>query len=381
MQMAGRGGESLLQELYAAVHTRGGRRLLKDGLLMSEQALRWLLILETLELRGAPMTSTELHGWLLREHSQYMSEKTQLRTVQRDLESIEGTGLFGLKVLDPDTKPLQWYVDPKEKQLAGMRVETAAALKLILAHVNKLLPDDLLGSLRKQEQRADAVLARARINMPHSRPLNERIRTAPIGHVLQPPTLQPGLLDCIFTAMRTDAKVHAAYLKQNAEAPTERSFSVLGLVLRPPKYEVVACNGDRIYTMLLHRMSNARLLDEQAEWPRDFSLDDWLAQGRSDVLVQENRPVVIEVNPGLARAWSETPLAPEQTIESSECGSFCRITVHLPITEAFRGYLLSFGWQVRIIEPEWLRDWARDQAQGIVEGRVERPAPWPSSAS
>lgn len=44
MQMAGRGGESLLQELFPAVHTRGGRRLLKDGLLMSEQALRWLLI-------------------------------------------------------------------------------------------------------------------------------------------------------------------------------------------------------------------------------------------------------------------------------------------------------------------------------------------------
>ncbi len=348
---------------------------------MSEQALRWLLILETLEFRGAPMTSSELHGWLLSEHSHYMSDKTQLRTVQRDLESIADTGLFGLKVLDPDTKPLQWYVDPKEKRLAGMGLETAAALKLILAHVDKLLPDDLLGSLRKQEQQADAVLARARINMPHSRPLNERIRMLPIGHLLQSPPLQPGLLDCIFTAMRTDAKVHAAYLKQNATEPAERSFSVLGLVLRPPKYEVVACNRDRIYTMLLHRMSNARLLDEQAEWPQDFSLDNWLAQGRSDVLVQESRPVVLEAHPGLARAWSETPLAPEQTIESSECGNLCRITVHLPITEAFRGYLLSFGWQVRIVEPQWLCDWARDQALAIVAGRVERPAPWPTSVS
>lgn len=363
-------GASPLLLLRTAVHTPEGLRLLKDGLLMSDQALRWLLILDMLESKREPMTADSLLSRLLSQYGGSIAQETQLRTIQRDLQRMKDTALFGLKVKDESVKPLQWYVDPQLSTFSRMGVEAAAALKLILRHVETLLPADLLGSLNLQVERADAVLARARINMPHVRPLNERIRMVPLGHVLQPPKLEPGTLECIFKALRSGAKVRAAYMRQAADQATERDFSVLGLVLRPPKYEVVALTGDRIYTMLLHRMSGATLLDEEAEWPSGFSLDKWLADGSSDVLLEGPRQVVLEADAGLARSWSQTPLAATQTVEPSACGTYCRITLHLPITQAFRGYLLQFGGKVRVIEPQSLRDWIQAQARALLAGEI-----------
>lgn len=340
----------------------------KSGVPMSEKTLRWLVILDALERKGMPLTSEQIKDAIDLEWGDLQCD---IRTIQRDLQGMRAVDSLGVDVVDADANPLQWQVRNDSTSPRLMGVDSAAALKLILRHVEGLLPDELLHPMRKQLERADAVLAREARNNPAARSLDRRIRMVPLGYSLLPPAMEPGLLQRVFEAMRKGCKITAGYRNQTASEPKRRTFSVLGLVLRPPKYQVVAYDGkERVYTMLLHRMSGAILEDAQAEWPQGFDLDQWLQEGESDVALQGTTEVVLEVNDGLARAWSESPLGPELTVRSLDEGEGSRLTVRLPITEAFRAYLLSFGAQVRIIEPQWLRDWQRDQARAILDGKV-----------
>jgi len=330
---------------------------------MTEKTLRWLAILDLLERKGAPLTADQLMQSLA---SEWADLQCDLRTVQRDLKAMHALDSLGVEVVDERAKPLQWQLRSGSAAPSLMGVDAAAALKLILRHVEGLLPDDLLHPMRKQVERADAVLAREARNNPSGISLERRIRMVPLGYALLPPTIEAGLLQRMFEAMRKGCKVQAGYRNQQAVEPKQRTFSVLGMVLRPPKYQIVAYNGERIYTMVLHRMSGATLLDEAALWPQGFDLDAWLRQGESDVGLQQPTQVVLEVNESLAKVWTETPLGPELTVQSLADPPRARLSVRLPITEAFRAYLLSFGAQVRIVEPSWLREWALEHARGIL---------------
>lgn len=347
-----------------ALHAWGLDRIWRCGVPMTEKTLRWLAILDLLERKGAPLTADQLMQSLA---SEWTDLQCDLRTVQRDLKAMHALDSLGVEVVDEGAKPLQWQLRSGSAAPSLMGVDAAAALKLILRHVEGLLPDDLLHPMRKQVERADAVLAREARNNPSGISLERRIRMVPLGYALLPPTIEAGLLQRMFEAMRKGCKVQAGYRNQQAVEPRQRTFSVLGMVLRPPKYQIVAYNGERIYTMVLHRMSGATLLEEAALWPQGFDLDAWLRQGESDVGLQQPTQVVLEVNESLAKVWTETPLGPELTVQSLADPPRARLSVRLPITEAFRAYLLSFGAQVRIVEPSWLREWALEHARGILD--------------
>jgi len=337
---------------------------------MTEKTLRWLTILDILEHARAPLSTPQVFEALQRET---FAGQCDVRTVQRDLFEMAQMPQLGVESPDPEARPRYWELGRRGQSRRVMGATAAAALKLTLEHMDRLLPPEARGALQREADRANAVLERERHNNPAARSWDQRIRLLPIGHPLRPPTLADGMLDAVFAALTRNLTLRAHYRKQGASTPAVREFSVLGLVLRPPKYQVVAYGGHKPYLLNLHRMSNPQVLDVPAQWPEGFELDDFIHSCGLDVPIAPPQRLVLTTHAALADAWRDCALGECQEISEPDSNGEVELRCEVSDTQALRAYLLSFGAQLRVHEPLDLADWLRRQSSAMAEGRLLRP--------
>lgn len=111
--------------------------------------------------------------------------------------------------------------------------------------------------------------------------------------------------------------------------------------------------GD-IRTFKLDRLESAVVLDEPFTLPDDFDLEGFLDSGWRIMAGEETQEVVLRFSPAVAVHVLERRWHPSQTVESLPDGG-CQLTVHVAEPLEMQPWIRSWGAQVEVLAPSWLR--------------------------
>jgi predicted DNA-binding transcriptional regulator YafY len=326
----------------------------------AEKTIRWLHILDLLTANSQGLTTSELHQ-RLNDSGDYV-QAVDLRTVQRDIKEMDGSGTVRFTNPSGDGPATRWALQSGMwgRSLSPMGAST---LKLILRYMKGLLPPSALASLKAQEEQADRLLALRSATEQHTRPWDQKLRVIPGGHTLLAPSLPDEILQVVYEALASERKITATYRRPGIDESSTREYSVLALIVRPPKYQLLVCTGKDPYVLNIHRIGHAELLDAGTDWPENFSLDTWLQSGAANIRVADEERMVIRTTAAMADHWRETPLGEGQQI--TEADNCHEVSVSLVQTDALRRYLLGLGDQVTVLAPETLRHWMATQITAL----------------
>jgi predicted DNA-binding transcriptional regulator YafY len=191
---------------------------------------------------------------------------------------------------------------------------------------------------------------------------------------MRPAGVPSKVLDVVYGALLEDRRFRATYTPRGASKEKEYEINPLGLVLRDGALVLVCTfwGYEDIRQVVLHRMSNAELLDTFAKVPGGFDLDAHLEQAGVAFRRGGNIALRALVSPQLAITLSETPLASDQRLLPRSARKQVLEATVLDTTE-LRGWISMYGAGIEILAPKALRkeftDRARELARLYSRGR------------
>jgi predicted DNA-binding transcriptional regulator YafY len=275
------------------------------------------------------------------------------RTLQRDLERL--STLFPL-VSEPDGPGLRWswLKTGAMQEIPAMSPSTALTFQLARDHLEALFPPSLMEVLGPYFDRSEAVLGESHLG--HWR---DKVRLVEPGPALDTPEVPPDVRDQVYKALLEERQLEAGYYSRSRDSYGRRRIHPLGLVGRDGVYYLVARLDDKpkARQLALHRMDSPTVLDEAIEPPQDFDLDSYLEDQAAFSYPRnpEGLPLVLRVGQEVAFHLQERPLAQDQVLEALPDGS-SEVKATVPDTEVLRWWLLGFGPNIQVIEPQGLRE-------------------------
>ena len=319
---------------------------------MADSSLRLLLLLQQIPREPRSVSSQELHERL--EDAGY---PVSLRTVQRDLVTLSshfplvqstrtGRGKTGVA----------WAFTKGSPHLAfpGMDAVTALTVSMAMAHLQSLLPRQVLQYLEPWQLEAEAQLRQHNSNKYHD--WMNKVRIVP-QHFLQAPQVDAEAVGLIYEAVLENRKFSATY-----KGKPERIIHPYGLVQQGHTLYLICrfYEFDDVRITALHRYQDVELLDESARPFPEFNIDDYLDGGAMQWLLPDQQRIALKlgISPWLAPLLEETPLSAQQSLT---------VDPHNPeqyLLEAevldgmqLRRWLLSQGSGLQVLEPGHLREW------------------------
>jgi predicted DNA-binding transcriptional regulator YafY len=297
----------------------------------------------TLELlrripRGRKVTVSELHSEL-----QALGFERDERSIQRMLKNLSER--FGL---DRDDRSLPYGYSWKEQtpgfMLPSLNRQESLMLLLAEQHLRPLLPPSVMQSMDGFFKQARANLARHQ-NAELERQWLNKVRVVSETQPLLPPKLAEGVLDEVTAALYANHWLDVDYTNQKDE---RKSYKVmpLGLAQQGPRiYLVCRFDGyDNQRILALHRINAAKDCCQTFERP-DFDLQAYQDDGHFAVGNGERIHLQFDIDKGLGRHLLESPLAEDQSVQSTSEGFNISATVQQ--TLLLDRWLNSFGRQIK----------------------------------
>lgn len=308
---------------------------------------RLLEILKRLPTRGAGISAKELTDWLIGE-----GFEVSKRTVERDLSAL---AVHFQLVYNDKSIPYGWrWMSDTVTEFPALTVADAMSLHLVEDLLAPLLPAALLDSLRPRFHQARKKLDNLSKEHPNSRWL-DKVRHVPPTLPLQPPKIAEGVLETVQEGLLADRQLEIEYQRPGEEEAQALRLHPLGLVQRGPITYLVATaftyTDVRIYAV--HRIGQARVLEQPSQRPEGFFLDDYIAQGALQFGNGETIRLKARVSPWLVDILTETPLAADQRFE--RVGQELRLTATITDSWQLRWWVLSQGQGITVLEPQALR--------------------------
>ena len=331
---------------------------------MADKLLRLLAMLE--QIPKAPYKRTPAE---IRDRLAETGYKTDVRSVQRDLESLSRQ--FSI-VADRRNKPYGWHWSKVARPLNLPRLSTAEAMtyRLVGMFLQDLLPRSVLQTLRPQMQAAEQVLA----TLPHGglRDWSRKVRLLPPGQPLIAPAIKPNVLDRLYEALLTNRRVRARYRPVGEPGPRlYEELSPLALVHRGRVFYVLCTvrEYNDVLQFAAHRFSEVTPLDKAVNRPADFDLDAYIQANRFDFPQGDSLQLEVIFEKNLAVHVREAPLSKDQTVEPFD-DARVRIRATVRDTGQLRWWLLSFGDRVEVLAPEELRAEMRETCRAMAQRYV-----------
>ncbi len=324
---------------------------------MADTNLRLLTMLRLIPREPRRVSTTELRDRLAAE-----GFETTPRTIQRDLNTLSGH--FPL-ICDDRNHPYgwSWSAQAAAQTLPGM--DTATALTFTLAHryLAEMLPRGALGLMQPHFDQAEQVLRASGNGMLAWR---DRIRVLPRYQPLQPPAIEPAVMEPLYDALFRQRRVAVHYKPRSGRA-RDYELSPQGLAFRDAVIYLVANHGeyDDVVMFALHRFKSAEVLEEPARVPPGFDFDDWIHRGGFDAN-RNHGTIRLEARlaPEVGEGLFETPLSPSQTLKPDGSG-WLKLTAKVPDTHQLRWWLQGFGRHVEVLGPPALREAMAETARGM----------------
>jgi predicted DNA-binding transcriptional regulator YafY len=130
-------------------------------------------------------------------------------------------------------------------------------------------------------------------------------------------------------------------------------------------------NYPDIRLLTLHRMQEVQILDKPVNVPDGFNLDDYISSGELNFVVKGNIQFKALFSTDAVFHLGERPLSDDQTISKQADGSML-VTATVLDTSELHWWLLGFGDQVEVLEPENIRNKIINILKSTVELYAEK---------
>ncbi len=269
------------------------------------------------------------------------------RTLQRDLQEL--SRLFPLTV-DEREKPFgwSWQRDARSFDLPGMTIPEALTWAMAEQHLKTMLPVSIMEHLLPHFQ-----AARHRLDgepqPKHGRAWMDKVRTVPPNQPLLPPQISEAVHREISNALLHEKQAEVRYRKKGQEQISIYRIHPLGLIQRGPVIYVYCrlFNYEDARLLALHRIEEAKVLEEDAIYPEGFNLDSMAERGVWNFGAGEKIQITLRFTAEAGEHLKETLLSGDQEIEESADG-FLTVKATVPDTPQLRWWIRGFGDQVEI---------------------------------
>lgn len=277
-----------------------------------------------------------------------------LRTVQRQLDEL--TQHFDIE-RDDRSKPYgyQWKQQAKGLSLPSLTEKESLVLALAEQHLQSLLPTEVIASmqpyfdqartnLRRPDDRGETIPAREWI---------DKVRVVSTTQPLLPPTIKPGVLEAVSSALYGNHWLHVEY-DNSGNRHLSSTVMPLGLAQQGTRlYLVCRFQGyDNERSLALHRISTATVSSMGFQRPVDFDLARFDADGRFGFGTGKSIRLVILIEKNTGLHLLESRLSQDQVVK--EEGDCYRISATVIDSAQLVWWLRGFGNAVKVISPKTL---------------------------
>lgn len=297
----------------------------------------------------AKITATDMLRKL--ESEQFTASK---RTVERDLQAL--STVFPL-MLDDRSRPFgwSWQADVRNLYVPGFSDSEALTFAMVEQHLKSLMPASTLSQLQPYFTSASKHLN----DIPQSERIRswlDKVRTVPPAQPLLPSPINAEVQQTVYGALLADRQLDIQYLKRGGDELLEYRIHPLAVVQRGPvTYLCCRVNGaERLRTFALHRIQSARALDEQAEIPAGFSIDEVIASGEFGFGIGKQIRLEAIFRNGAGDHLYETPISTDQTLKELKDGNL-KLKANVADTQQLVWWLLGLGDGVEVLKPMALR--------------------------
>ena len=271
-----------------------------------------------------------------------------LRTIQRDLNLLSDR----YSLVSDDSKPQgwSWAKDAPSLDIPGLDPQIAMVFKMVEAHLMPVLPATTLCVLAPWFDAAFRALKESGVPI---KKWPAKVRVLPRGMPLLPPEICSDVQSAVYAALLDEKRLKVVYRAKGGETTRNHLLDPLAVVQRGALIYLVAANRKREqpFTLLLHRMVSAEVLDEPAMTLPGFDLDEYIASGELNYLLGAPVNLVLRLSRSAISAVTDTPLAVGQTIEECPDGWF-EVRATVPNTVELRAWIRGFGDEAVLISPE-----------------------------
>ena len=175
-------------------------------------------------------------------------------------------------------------------------------------------------------------------------------------------------------AVWQERKLYLTY-QRNDGTIVERLVDPLGLVAKGSAWYLVAAVEDELRTYRVSRMHAARVTDQACVRPQGFDLAAYWAQSSAQFIANLPRyAVTVRMAAGvLQRVYRAGGYARVEQAGPPDEDGWIKLHFLFDTEEVACGYLLSFGTQVEVVEPQELRERIIDLAASVVAFYAQRP--------
>jgi predicted DNA-binding transcriptional regulator YafY len=288
---------------------------------------------ELLLLSPGGLSATELAAQLLVDR----------RTVYRDIDFLSAQGV-----------PL-WQQDGRfglnrTRYLATVRLSYQEAIALVLAGLL------LARTLDERNPHVIAALRRLATTLPDI-PSTQLKRAADRVEANRPNPAQVAVLETIAEGWGNGRKVQIAY--RSPRSGELRQRIIAPYALEPTASAIyIICHDDwagAIRTFKLARLEGAQLLDEAYAIPPDFDPEAHLAGSWGIMSGEQVTEVTLRFNATARPFVVERQWHPSQRIQATSDGG-CLLHVQVSEPLEMQPWIRSWGPQVEVIAPQWLRE-------------------------
>lgn len=328
---------------------------------MSETLMRQWQMLRLVPRSPSKMATTEIKQRLADE-----GFNVTQRTIQRDLMTF--SSIFPL-ICDDRDKPFgwSWMSDADVMDIPGMDSHAALAFYLASEHLEPLLPIGTVRHLKPHFESAKHVLDA--IKTDSGAPAwKDKVRVLHRGPKLAPPVIISEVHEEVYEALLLNRQLNLTYKSRGSEKAKEYNINPLGLVLRDGLFYLVCTfsSYEDIRLLTLHRMSAAKKLDIPCQTPDGFNLDAYISSGELNFAISGDIKFKANVSKQVAFHLEERPLHADQKLTAAGDDSWL-LEVTVQDTNELRWWLLGFGENVKVLEPEDLREEFRAIANAMSE--------------
>lgn len=277
------------------------------------------------------------------------------RTLQRDLAKL--SEIYPL-VCDERNKPFgwSWSADAAFLDVPSMDSHTALTLWMASQHLKSLLPTTTLKKLQPHMDAATEVLNRIEKN--HGAPAwRNKVRILPQGQELKPVRIDDDVQQQVYEGLLRSRKLLVNYKSRSVSEVKQYELNPLGLVLKGGiSYLVCSIKAySDIRLLTLHRISKVSVLDKPLSVPEGFDLDEYVQSGEFGFRLKGTVAFKAIFSKAAALHLGERPLSNDQTMSIQDDGRVL-ITASIQDTSELRWWLLGFGSQVEVLQPEYIRN-------------------------
>ena len=314
---------------------------------MAETQLRRMIVLQNI-----PRYPKKISTRQLLERVMAQGVESNIRAIQRDLEHISATGLFGIGA-DTSSKPAGWYwvKDSGGLQFSIMDINTAIAFEQLRVSAKGLLPKSTQDDLAPYFLQAEKLLK-------HRKSWDKKI--AFVSRVsVAPPDIEESDRDRLYEAIDDELCISASIgdlYKGELIFKFAELIQPLGLMVSESKTYLVLTIGRRkpLFCVPLYRIKGVALLKESVLPPEGFDLAKYVVSDPLKRRYQRNIALTMNVSAAVANFIYENPIARDQKVTAGGEGWF-HFSATVDDTNQLRATLRGFGDEVKILSPERLR--------------------------